>query len=149
MSTAANEDVLIKLFKQSHSGLWNGKGFGPKDPGKERDTTKPSWFDEHYPIIEDYPVDGLSDFLSLKELLETMKEKLPYVFRYKVPKSELGRAINLRGVQRRADHLLQKAVVSLGAGWRGTIISYGMLLYKSKKQYPHGRVITSRSPRLP
>lgn len=41
MSMAVNENILIAMFKEHHAGMWNGNGFGPKDPGQERDTGKP------------------------------------------------------------------------------------------------------------
>ena len=44
MSTAANEDLLIRLFAAQHAGMWNGKGFR-RNSGKERDTTAPSDFE--------------------------------------------------------------------------------------------------------
>src|SRR2546423_11388635 len=53
-STSANEKLLIGRFKKRGECKWNGSGFGPKDPGKERDTTKPSWFDNAFPIRDDW-----------------------------------------------------------------------------------------------
>ena len=51
MGTAANEEILIRLYQAKHDGMWNRSGFGPKDPGQERDTTAPSAFDRNHPII--------------------------------------------------------------------------------------------------
>jgi hypothetical protein len=141
MSTAANEDILIGLFKQKYTAMWNGAGFGPKDPGKERDTTKPGKFDQQHPIIDDYPVvihpdeDGT---LQLGQLLTSMKSQLPYVFRYEVPSDELIKRIVVAEVAHVARDLLQAVVSHLGTGWRGAIISYGMVLYQTSKRYPHG-----------
>ena len=144
MSTAANEGILISMFREENKDMWNGGGFGPKDPGKERDTTKPGKFDQAYPIIDEFPVDLKIDqhgSISLGNLFGAMKNQLPYVFRYDVPMAELEKTIVLEGSERSARHLLQIAVSFLGEGWRGAIISYGMVLYKSSKHYPHGEEI--------
>lgn len=141
MSTAANEDILISMFKQEHTGMWNGAGFGPKDPGKERDTTKPGPFDTAYPILDEYLVNLKTDengAINLKDLVTTMKDQLPYVFRYNVPAEELEKTILLTSDDRRARSLLQTVVSFLGEGWKGAVISYGMVLYKTSKHYPHG-----------
>jgi len=144
MSTAANEDILISLFKEQYSGMWNGAGFGPKDPGRERDTTKPGKFDQQHPIIDDYPVvihpneDGA---LTVDQILVAMKSQLPYVFRYEVSKEISMSRVNIAKVSHIARDLLQAVVSQLGVGWRGGIISYGMVLYKTTKNYPHGEEI--------
>lgn len=141
MSTAANESILIGLFKQQYSGMWNGAGFGPKDPGKERDTTKPGKFDQQYPIIEDYPVAINSDedgSVAISQLLMAMKNQLPYVFRYEIAEAALATRINVASVQHVAKDLLQTVVDHLGVGWKGAVISYGMVLYETRKNYPHG-----------
>ncbi len=141
MSTAANEAILIGMFKEQYSEMWNGAGFGPKDPGKERDTTKPGRFDQQHPIIDDYPVSirtNAAGDVGLGDLLAAMKAQLPYVFRYEVPEDLLAASLNIASVEPVARHLLQAAVTHLGQGWRGAVISYGMVLYKSNKHYPHG-----------
>jgi len=141
MSTAANEDILISMFKQEHTGMWNGAGFGPKDPGKERDTTKPGPFDTAYPILDEYLVNLKMDesgAINLKDLVTTMKDQLPYVFRYNIPAEELEKTMILTNDDRRARSLLQAVVSFLGEGWKGAVISYGMVLYKTSKHYPHG-----------
>lgn len=143
MGTAASEDVLIKLFKKKYRAMWNGKGFGPKDPGQQRDTTRPSWFDTQFPIISDFPVRNLQDNQKLGVVLDAMKEQLPYLFRFDVPEPERSMEISLRGVPNEAETLLKHLVNSLGDGWHGAVISYGMVLYKGKKEYPFGRVFTS------
>lgn len=143
MSTAANEDILISMFKEEHTGMWNGGGFGPKDPGKERDTTKPGPFDMAHPILDEFLIDLKTDesgTIKLKDLFTAMKVQLPYVFRYSVPANELERMMVLSS-DRRARSLLQASVNSLGEGWKGAIISYGMVLYKTAKDYPHGEEI--------
>lgn len=149
MSTAANENILIAMFKEKHTAMWNGNGFGPKDPGQERDTTKPGWFDKNYPIIENYDIKlDLVDpdpngGIALRSLFAQMKTQLPYVFRYDVPPAELEQRVPLVGVNHDARSLLQAAVTALGAGWKGAVISYGMVLYKTNKEYRYGVELTA------
>lgn len=141
MSTAANESILIGLFKEQNVDMWNGAGFGPKDPGQERDTTKPGKFDQQHPIIENFRVNLRLDqdgTVELGHLLAAMKSQLPYIFRYDVPSSVLAERIDVTFIEPAANNLLQAIVSHLGTGWRGAIISYGMVLYKTSKRYPHG-----------
>ncbi|HAT30203.1 MAG TPA: hypothetical protein DCW29_04930 [Janthinobacterium sp.] len=145
MGTAANEDLLISMFKKKHANMWNGAGFGPKDPGQNRDTTKPGWFDTRFPIVADFPILLSLDAaggVELAVLLAQMKARLPYVFRYAVPAEDLSRHIKLNEVKHDARGLLQAAVSFLGAGWKGAVISYGMVLYKTTKAYPYGEEVT-------
>ena len=52
------------------------------------------------------------------------------------------KTIVLTDEARSARHLLQVAVTFLGEGWKGAIIIYGMVLYKTTKHYPHGVELT-------
>lgn len=152
MSTAANEDILISMFREENDEMWNGAGFGPKDPGKERDTTKPGKFDRTFPIEDAYEIAlpvAAGGALSLRELFSRMKAQLPYVFRYDVPAEELDRQLTLPYTPFSARTLLQAAVTALGDGWKGAIISYGMVLYKTTKHYPHGEEILPSESALP
>lgn len=144
MSTAANETLLIDMFQEHHANMWNGAGFGPKDPGKERDTTRPGRFDLDYPIIDTYPVScpvAADGSIELKYLLKATKAQLPYVFRYGALGAEGERTLVLSGSEKTARDILQEAVTFLGDGWHGAILSYGMVLYKKNKEYAHADVL--------
>ncbi len=82
MSTAANEDLLIRGFREKGLCAWNGSGFGAKDPGKERDTTAANPFDSSFPINEDWPCEGIENQETVKSLLRKLKTKLPYLLRH-------------------------------------------------------------------
>lgn len=141
MSTAANEELLIRLFAAQHAGMWNGKGFGPNDPGKERDTTAPSDFDRDHPIVTDFAVEGVNDNETIGTLFRKMKDGLPYVFRYKIGTARTT-PLNLTDVPRNAEALLRAAMRVLPRGWHGAILSYGMVVYAvPPKQYPAGVVV--------
>lgn len=142
MSTAANENVLVTLFKAKHSDMWNGQGFGPKDPGQQRDTTRPGPFDTRHPIKQNYFVPDVADDETVASLLEKMKSNLPYVCRYALEGHE-DQPINLRGITRTARALMQAVVNTLGPGWKAGILSYGMVLYRNEKRYPYGEELTA------
>lgn len=143
MSTAANEDVLIAMFKTTHQGLWNGAGFGPKDPGKNRDATEPSTFDSKYPINSDFGLYEIDDDETISSLFAKMKRKLPFVFRFE-PLGDLGdKHLDLKGVPRTAEALLRKSLSVFPPGWKGIVLSFGMVVYRTNNTYPHGVEILS------
>lgn len=138
MSTAANETTLIAFFSKSHKGLWNKRGFGPKDPGKNRDTTRPGYFDQNFPIRTDYPVPDVLDEMTIDALFKIMKAALPYVFRYqRLPAAIANVQLDLTGVPREAAALLRRALLSFPAGWHAAFVSFGMVVYRGSKAYWH------------
>jgi hypothetical protein len=60
----APEDSLIKHYREAGQGqcAWNGNGFGPHDPRRDRETTekRPDGFDNQYPIRRDWKCDWLN-----------------------------------------------------------------------------------------
>ncbi len=138
-STSANEKLLIGRLKKRGECNWNGSGFGPKDPGKQRDTTKPSWFDNAFPIRNEWPVENLPDEATVGEVLKSLKDQLPFLLRY----DKLGKAgvktVNLTGVQRSARAVLLKCAQALGAGWQLTLLKYGFILYPGLKKFTYGK----------
>lgn len=147
MSTAANEKILIQMFGQSHAGMWNGKGFGPKDPGQQRDTTRPSKFDLQHPIRFDYPLVDVPNVITVVALFETLKAQLPYLFRYDLGAGTQGAVVlNLAGVPRTAQSLLAAAIAGMEPGWRGAVLSYGMVVYKTNKAYQFASQVFDSPP---
>lgn len=140
MSTAANESILIEMFRKNHSGMWNGRGFGLKDPGKERDGTKPSWFDENHPIRLDLQVSGVAGAMSLQALCLTLKTQLPYVFRFDL-EDRREDTIDTSSIDKTPMAMLDAIVRHLGPGWRGAVLSFGMVIYKNQKNYPYATVV--------
>lgn len=145
MSTAANETVLIGLFRRHHEGMWNGTGFGPKDPGKNRDTTAPGPFDRDHPIKADYPLTTVTDVETVTSLFRKMKNELPYVFRYELTANSGNINLDLDQVPRSAEMLLRAAMQALEPGWQAAILSYGMVVYPAQKNYGP-QVTTMLSP---
>ncbi len=137
-STSANEDLLINHFKSHNECRWNGIGFGPKDPGKNRDGGEPNWFDKNYPIREDYIIQNVPNETTVATLLACIKAQVPYLFRYDVPAVEGATAINLTGIERTALALVIKATQALGNSWQLMQFKNGFTLYRTNKTYEHG-----------
>ncbi len=137
-STSANEDLLIEHFKTKNECKWNGCGFGPKDPGKNRDGGEPNWFDNTFPVREDYPIKDIVDGMTAGELLAEIKDQVPYLFRYELPAQAAKTAIHLSGVPRSTKDLAIAATKSLGAGWQLMLFKNGFTLYHTNKTYAHG-----------
>lgn len=123
---------------------WNKSGFGPKDPGKNRDGYQPNKFDVLYPINTDWPINGVADTMTIGEVLALMKEQLPYVMRYELPATDLSKKPKLKGVPRTAMGLALAIAKQLGAEYQFMLFKSHMVLYKSKKEYAHGTRLGAR-----
>lgn len=94
MDSLGPEKMLIKQFISTGEALWNNKGFGNNDPGKERDTSlvKESHFDKAYPINLDLPVTPVAKVSAKSSVSEpinnlhtamtAIKLALPFNFRF-------------------------------------------------------------------
>lgn len=137
-STSANEDLLINHFKARNECKWNGIGFGPKDPGKYRDGGEPNWFDNTFPVRDDYPVANIEDAMTAGAVLAQIKDQVPYLFRYDLPQQAAEMPLHLRGVPRTARGLALAVAKALGAGWQLMLFKNGFTLYRANKTYANG-----------
>jgi len=150
----APEESLIRHYRRTGTGecAWNGNGFGPHDPGRERETTnKPSeGFDVQYPIREEWSCEWISaGEHNGKELLRSLKSGLPYLLRYQTTRSVAAghadynsRTIVVREAGMQARELL-KAIAAQLPGWQATVFPSHMILYRENRVYTHGRTIVS------
>jgi hypothetical protein len=149
----APEDALIKYHRKLGKGScpWNGNGFGPHDPGRERESTnqKPEGFDATYPIREDWPCSWIqTGEYTAEQLLRSLKKGLPFLLRFEMeaPKSKKPHPSHISTKLRvprdgmPANELLKLAARSL-PGWQATVFPGHMILYKERKTYKHGTVI--------
>ena len=137
-STSANEGLLINHFKAKNECRWNGSGFGPKDPGKNRDGGEPNWFDNIFHVRDDYTIENIVDAMTVGAVLAQIKEQVPYLFRYDVPAQAAETALRLRGVPRTARALALAVTKALGAGWQLMLFKNGFTLYRAAKTYANG-----------
>lgn len=134
----APERLLIDRFKGAGGIPWNGTGFGPKDPGRERDTTtiKESHFDNKYPIDLDTPIHGISPGrMTLRDFLKEIKRLLPYNFRYeKLPMSNQS-SLEVPTHAFSADEAFRMVSEKLGSDWQITALPGYVIMYAEPKDY--------------
>lgn len=154
-TTLAPEDTLIKHFKAHGAGLceWNGNGFGPHDPGRERETTNkhPDGFDAKYPIRHDWLCTWIQPGQwNVLKLLVAMKDGLPFLLRYQTsddPKAKVDyrkghpdqrvAEVEVSLPEMPADKLLALIAGSM-PDWQATRFPSHMILYKESEDYTYG-----------
>lgn len=144
------EALLIGAEKKRAKALWNGSGFGSKDPGKERDTTKykPKHFDTLYPIDIDRSLDrGFPTSGTAAALIKTLKAALPYVCRVQSGENRkahgdlLATSVDLKGPLT-ARTVLTQIIDCLPPGWHATKLPSHVIMYKEDtRKFPSGELI--------
>jgi hypothetical protein len=131
---------------------WNGNGFGPHDPGRNREETDkpPDGFDQQYPIRFDFPCDEITaGTYDLTALLVALKKTLPFLFRYQTTDRKKYRAGHVgysgkKVVVPRAGmpaHELLKLVTQQLPGWQSTRFPSHFILYEEQRNYRYGETI--------
>jgi Eco29kI restriction endonuclease len=149
----APEDSLIRHYRKVGEGdcAWNGNGFGPHDPGRDRETTDkhPEGFDGQYPIRKDWICDWIeAGPHNAFALLKRIKSGLPYLLRYQTAKKKSTEphtdyqdlAIDIPRDDMTAEELLRTVAQAL-PGWQATVFPSHLILYKESREYTHGQVI--------
>ena len=150
-NTLAPEDTLIKHFKAHGAGFceWNGNGFGPHDPGRQREeTNKPAHgFDAKYPIRHDWPCTKVdAKAWNVLQLLITMKDELPFLLRYETSAGDDYRkghadqraaTVIVPSPGMGADALLSLVSKAM-PGWQATAFPSHLILYKENRNYTYG-----------
>ncbi|MFC5343562.1 hypothetical protein ACETK8_10020 [Brevundimonas staleyi] len=152
------EAILIKALREKDPTAlrWNFSGFGSNDPGHNREAQEPADFDKERPIdIDKLIVSPLQGRLvGVLELLLSLKDQLPYTFRYETDAGANGRPSHHR--LGHADHreaapiqlpdqpftvrqAVQWALEVLPSGWRATIFPDRVILYREATPYPYAR----------
>ena len=137
-STSTNEELLIEHFKKSGEAEWNNGGFGPKDPGRNRDDSEPSVFDLAYPIRDDFPVSELDNETTVKDALLCLKQQLPFLLRYDKRAKENTDVISFSRVPRNTKAVCIHIAKSLGADWQLMLFKSHITLYRANKTYTQG-----------
>lgn len=92
-TTLSPENSLIQYYRKAGEGecAWNGNGFGPHDPGRNREATNkhPQGFDSQYPIRKDWVCDSIeAGGHNALTLLKLIKSDLPYLLRFEKAKKK-------------------------------------------------------------
>jgi hypothetical protein len=147
----APEDALIRYYKKLGKGTcpWNGKSFGPHDPGRMRETTnkKTLGFDRLFPILDDWPCSWIkSGKCTAYDLLKSLKGNLPYLLRFegadrRRPHPDLlAASVEVPSDGMPAIDLLRLVAKQL-PGWQATVFPGHMILYRENFVYKHGMKI--------
>jgi hypothetical protein len=86
LSSVSPEKMLIKEHLKTGKIVWNNRGFGNNDPGRNRDRTtiKSTHFDLEFPIDLSREVKGLTPGVQpLHDVLWEIKRGIPFNFRFK------------------------------------------------------------------
>jgi hypothetical protein len=168
-TTLAPETSLISHYKGCASGYceWNGNGFGPHDPGRNREITKkpPDGFDTAYPIKTNWPCSWIEPRIwNVLSLLVALKDthKLPFLLRYET--EHLGGDKFAHYTKGHPDHRtatvnvprsdmtiveLLELITKALPGWQATSFVSHLILYKDNPNYRHGTIIHSEPPLVP
>lgn len=153
------ETMLIEEYTKQREArpVWNYSGFGSNDPGRRREGQDPAVYDLEYPVDIDEEVPFLDPGEhKLLEAVLTLKNSLPYIFRY-----DTGGAHWTKGHQLMRNPTIQvpkgsmttrKALrLILGAlpnGWRATVLPNRVILYPEDEgaSYPGQVEVLSKGP---
>lgn len=148
----APEASLISHYKALNAGdcAWNGTGFGPHDPGRDRETTnkRPEGFDTLYPIVEDLPCSWVTPgSWNVRDLLLSLKDELPYLLRFQTAGyyrtghpdyNSVDVTVPLPNMP--AVELLR--LIARGVpNWQATVFASHMIFYKESRTYLFGTVL--------
>ncbi|MGW0432342.1 GIY-YIG nuclease family protein [Micromonospora sp. NPDC003197] len=147
LHAVAPEKLLIARYKGEGQAPWNNNGFGNNDPGKERDTTDFSKKPRHFDVLHSANLDWVCDTImpgryTADHLLKSLKEALPYVFRYQ--QAAFHKEVTVEVMSRRptADELFQSlawAIADVEPTWQITALPGYVILYPKKGPYPSAR----------
>lgn len=149
------EAILIGELRRVTRGAlpWNDTGFGSNDPGHNREFEEPGDFDRQNPINLDVVLDPAlfsPGQIAVLPALVTMKDALPYTFRYETDILATGKASHYRKGhtdQRNAPPMLipagqltlrkflKEVLQVLPDGWRVTVFPGRVILYKETTAY--------------
>nr|WP_237562492.1 GIY-YIG nuclease family protein [Glutamicibacter soli] len=145
LNALAPEKMLIKTLKADGKASWNVNGFGNNDPGRNRDRSmvKNSHFDRLYPIDLSVMVkipseDGGSPITSLFDLMQRLKESLPFLFRFPTRASQETKSlqkeevdlIGLQDQEKSAEEWFGELSRILPAGWLITVLPGYVICYR-------------------
>ncbi|MGC4761394.1 GIY-YIG nuclease family protein [Micromonospora sp. DT46] len=147
LHAVAPEKLLIARYKGQGQAPWNNNGFGNNDPGKERDTTDLSKKPYHFDILHPANLDWVCETImpgryTAAHLLKSLKNALPYVFRYQQASFHKEVAVNVTSQRPTADQLFQclaRAISVVEPAWQITALPGYVIMYPKNGPYPSAR----------
>ncbi|MFI5937868.1 hypothetical protein [Actinoplanes sp. NPDC051494] len=141
LSAVSPEKMLIKRHLRTSKIVWNNRGFGINDPGRERDTTrnKENHWDIEFPIDLSRRVAALTPGpRTLRSLLDEVKEGLPFNFRFQQRGGGLyERSITVPEPDMTADEVFRLIAANLTGGWQIAALVGWVIMYDDNHRiYP-------------
>lgn len=146
--------MMIEHYRRQRLCEWNGNGFGPHDPGRNRETTNkpPEGFDQQYPIKAAWPcVEIAAGEHEANALLQRIKGSLPFCFRYETdnPRHNWragstkynGGTVRVPQPNMPAAELVAEVARQLGSTWQATKFPSHIILYEERRHYRFGTVL--------
>lgn len=151
-TTIAPENSLIRYYKAQNNGFcaWNGNGFGPHDPGRNREITNKATdgFDAQYPIVDTMACTWVTPGAwNIRELLISLKENFPFLLRYETETHyRTGHpGYNHATVNIPLPGMSARDILSLIArtlpNWQATVFPSHMILYQENFNYVFGQTL--------
>lgn len=140
LSSVSPEKMLIKRHLKTGRIVWNNRGFGNNDPGRNRDhtTIRKDHFDLEFPIDLSRKVEGLTPgHQTLDMVLRTIKSGLPFLFRYKRAAEFKGAYVTVPHGELSADEAFQLVADALPRKWQICALLGYVIMYDDNPQtYP-------------
>ncbi|MFF5264313.1 hypothetical protein ACFY4C_35765 [Actinomadura viridis] len=140
LSAVSPEKMLIKRHLKTGRIVWNNRGFGINDPGRERDTTrnKENHFDLEFPIDLSRRVIGLrSGPQSLQSVLQAIKDGLPFNFRFQRSAGFRAKNVIVPEAEMSADQAFLFVSQNMPEEWQISALVGWAIMYKDKQRtYP-------------
>ncbi len=142
LSAVSPEKMLIKRHLQGGKIVWNNRGFGNNDPGRERDTTrnKENHWDLEFPIDISRDIGNLRPGRwALRDLLEEVKARLPFnFFRFQRNAVDVnGLTIVVPDAELSVDDVFRLISRVLPREWQIAALVGWVIMYKDRDQeYP-------------
>lgn len=156
LSAVSPEKMLIKRHLQTGRIVWNNRGFGNNDPGRNRDRTviKSNHFDLEFPIDLSRTVKGLTPGTrSLHSVLWEIKHGIPFLFRFKQSAAFKTQMVDVPDGELTVDEAFRLIAKYLSGKWQicsllGWVIMYddGPTTYPSASRYYRPDGVTNQKP---
>ncbi|WSQ15096.1 caspase family protein [Streptomyces sp. NBC_01231] len=138
---APEQVVLQQLHAQGRSPHWNQNGFGNRDAGRTRDSSRlrSTDFDVLHPIDLSWLLrsDGPALHLTAREMALYLKSELPYIFRFEHRDSVDEIQIAVPPGPLSADRAFRLLAAALGDTWQISALMGRVLMYREQNvRYP-------------
>ncbi|WP_330240189.1 GIY-YIG nuclease family protein [Streptomyces sp. NBC_00525] len=143
LSSVSPEKMLIKEHLKTGKIVWNNRGFGNNDPGRNRDRTviKRTHFDLEFPVDLSRTVKGLAPGVhSLHDVLWQIKRGIPFLFRFKHSAFFKQQMVTVPGGELTVDEALRFVAQHLTGKWQICALLGWVIMYDdSPSTYPSAR----------